>query len=504
MVVNADRARARAAGLFDRRQPGFGRSPLYLHAVLALILAAAASLRLSGIGRESLWLDEGYTTALSQRTLAQILGARDTHPPLFPLILHAWTRIFGISETALRSLSALFGVLSVASLYRLVHKWQDRRTALTASALLAASGFAIYYSQEVRPYSLLLWLSILSFSAYTDLLKHPGPMNLARCALIGALGIYTHVYMVFVWAAQCAHVMLSLGPSQWMRRRKVWAFVWAVPVLSIIAFLPWLRVTASQVGAMRGNFWIAAPTAASVLRALTEMTSGTKALLLFGLLAGSALWAAVRPRLHRNSGTVLFAVWALVSVGGPLIYSLIWTPAFYPRYLIAFVGAAAALAAIGFFALPGRRVRAVIACLGAAVIVNSLVYYYTHPHKEDWRSAAAAVARSARPNDLVILHAYKTKDIFAYYFKRTDVTVLPFPTPREIVPGFFSEASHRVNEENLRELAPALSERTGVWLVRSHPRDPEKRLDRWIGDRFEARERWSFREVEITRFVLKR
>ena len=64
----------------------------------------------------------------------------------------------GTSALALRSFSAVCGVAAVIAVMAAAASLFDRRTALLAGALIASSSFAIWYSQEARPYSLMLLL----------------------------------------------------------------------------------------------------------------------------------------------------------------------------------------------------------------------------------------------------------------------------------------------------------------------------------------------------------
>ena len=95
--------------------------------------------------------------ALAARPFAQIArdAANDIHPPLYYFLLRIWTRIFGMTEIALRSLSALLGVLLVLATAELGRRIFSRVTGLTAGILAAAAPFQVYYSQEVRMYILL-------------------------------------------------------------------------------------------------------------------------------------------------------------------------------------------------------------------------------------------------------------------------------------------------------------------------------------------------------------
>jgi mannosyltransferase len=113
--------------------------------VLVLILALAAGLRFYQLGAQSLWSDEGNSAALASRSLSQITldASHDIHPPLYYWLLHLWTGIFGTSETALRSLSALLGVLLVLVIAHLGRCMQGKTLGLVAAFFAAISPFQV-------------------------------------------------------------------------------------------------------------------------------------------------------------------------------------------------------------------------------------------------------------------------------------------------------------------------------------------------------------------------
>ena len=154
--------------------------PISLSSLLLIpILALAAFLRFYVLDASSLWSDEGNTWALIQRSFAQIArdAAADIHPPGYYWLLKLWSMPFGTSAFAMRSFSALCGILLVWVVYQIglqlanspsalrpPHPFVSLRTssafrlphsALLAALLAAINPFAIYYSQEARMYMLL-------------------------------------------------------------------------------------------------------------------------------------------------------------------------------------------------------------------------------------------------------------------------------------------------------------------------------------------------------------
>jgi uncharacterized membrane protein len=90
---------------------------------VALITLLAASLRFATLGVQSVGLDESLTMLHVNTSFGAMLShvARSENtPPLYFVLVWAWTHVFGHSVFAFRSFSAVLGSLTVPLLYRFV------------------------------------------------------------------------------------------------------------------------------------------------------------------------------------------------------------------------------------------------------------------------------------------------------------------------------------------------------------------------------------------------
>jgi 4-amino-4-deoxy-L-arabinose transferase-like glycosyltransferase len=148
--------------------------------LLFLILVAFGRCVL-GLGAKSLWWDESLSLHRARLGLPGILSNQitltdsihqvitvDNHPPLYFLLLRLTTRLLGESEFALRFLSLIFAVLTVPLLYITGQRLIPHRdvASLIAAALGAVSPMYLWYGQEARMYTMLAFLSLLSFYLY--------------------------------------------------------------------------------------------------------------------------------------------------------------------------------------------------------------------------------------------------------------------------------------------------------------------------------------------------
>jgi len=217
-------------------EPGVDRTrssnaDLYL---LVLLTGVAAALRLEALGHQSFWVDETVTAKLVAEPFGGMLRAlphSESTPPLYYVLAWGWTRAFGNGEAALRSFSALTGLLTVPVAYAAGRALVSRRTGLIVAAFASVSPVLVWYSQEARAYSLFVLLAALSFWFFARALDDPSSSALAWWGVASALALLTHYFAVFLVGAE-ALVLLRRH-----RRGPTLVAVLAVTLLGI-ALLP--------------------------------------------------------------------------------------------------------------------------------------------------------------------------------------------------------------------------------------------------------------------------
>jgi uncharacterized membrane protein len=164
---------------------------------LSLVLLLALSLRIPNLN-ESLWNDEIWSTHVLIGNLAGLYHTSigDLHPPFYQIFMFGWIRCFGDSELSVRTPPLLFGLGSILLTYALTARMAGKKTALLASFFLAASPVHIWYSQEARSYSSLLFFLLLSLLAYLEL-KAENPRRIWYLVYFGALFscVMAHYFM---------------------------------------------------------------------------------------------------------------------------------------------------------------------------------------------------------------------------------------------------------------------------------------------------------------------
>lgn len=186
--------------------------------ILLALLAVATALRLYRLG-EGLWYDEivtyvHYVSAPFGETVTTF-DSQNQHF-LFTLLAHGAIQVFGDTAWALRLPAVLFGVASLGALYLLGREVASVQEALMAVALLTFSYQHVWFSQNARGYTGLLFWALLSSWLLVRGLRDSRPSTWLLYAVAAALGMYTHMTMLFVIAGQ-ALIYLMDEAQRWRR-----------------------------------------------------------------------------------------------------------------------------------------------------------------------------------------------------------------------------------------------------------------------------------------------
>jgi mannosyltransferase len=170
------------------------------------LLTVGAGLRLYALNR-GLWVDEVLTLVEyvrpPLREIVTTYGSQNQHF-LFSILAHGSISTFGESIWSLRLPAALFGIATLWAFRRLGLELTTPREALLAMAMLTFSYHHIWFSQNARGYSALLFWTVVSSIYLIRGLREQSRGPWVAYAVTVALGMYTHLTMGFVVAGQFA------------------------------------------------------------------------------------------------------------------------------------------------------------------------------------------------------------------------------------------------------------------------------------------------------------
>jgi 4-amino-4-deoxy-L-arabinose transferase-like glycosyltransferase len=213
---------------------------LWCYGFLLLVAASVAFFR---IGYQSLWNDEVtsaiFATRYSLAAIWEYVPKHDLHPPLYYSILHGWSLIFGGSEAALRSMSAVFFCGTVLLIYRLALRLSfSRQGAFLTALLYATNPFAVLYAQETRSYAMLLFFVVASTSFFYTLISTAKPSWVQKMLYVLTIIVlvYTNIVsLVLPFAHAC--VVLYLRRKELIKRFVPLYLVIGISALPILRFV---------------------------------------------------------------------------------------------------------------------------------------------------------------------------------------------------------------------------------------------------------------------------
>ena len=186
---------------------------------LIAITFLAFILRWADVNSAALWIDELYCFDIASKTsILEILKTvfhTDLHAPLFFIILHFWMKLVGTSDKALIFLPVLFSTLSVPVGYFLSKKLFNEKTAVIFSIFNTISALEIYYAQELKFYSLLPILGLISVYCFLKIVQEFDIKNAIYLFLANTIIVYTFNAGVFFVAAEfivgLAYLLIKKG-----------------------------------------------------------------------------------------------------------------------------------------------------------------------------------------------------------------------------------------------------------------------------------------------------
>ena len=380
------------------------------HVVVALTLLAAV-LRFATLGQQSLWLDESYAIEDIGRPFGAMLdwvGAKEGSPPLYFVLAWGWTKLFGTGAVGLRALSAVAGTATVPLVYAAGAAMASRRAAVVAAAFTAVSPLMVWYSQDARPYALLVALCAASLWCAARAAAG-GPWRwLLAWTIVATLALATHFFAGFLVAGELVWLLAAL-------RRRALPWVGAVCLVEL-ALLPLALGGAHH----SGTQWIAhLPLTLRLGQVPDQFLFGpgeadvphrVAAVLAVAILAAATVlivqWS---DRADRRAA----AIWGALAAGcllPPLAFALAGADYLDARNLIV---ASVPLALVIGVAAPAQRARIAGAALGAgalALTMAATVAVPTHPdlQRADWRDVARTLGRPTVARALIVPAAGRT------------------------------------------------------------------------------------------------
>lgn len=407
------------------------RSPLWIVGGLTLL---ATVLRISGLNG-GLWYDEILTLVEHVRKpLPEILShySRNNHL-LYSVLAHASLGWVGEHPWSLRLPAVIFGVACIPALYILGTRVTSQLEAFLAAGLLSVSYHHIWFSQNARGYTALVFWTLVSTILLLRGLRDNRVGWYVAYGWAAALGLYTHLTMGFVVVA---HLLVCISPLLASRvddarlRLRLPAIGFTLTaIISLLLYAPVLVQVHQAFSRMSPN--LQTKTATLHWAFWETLRSFNAGLGTWGAVVGFMLLAAGFWNYWKRSRLVfsLFILPGLFTALGILILRFPIRPRFFFLligfgFLMVVRGAmlVADWAARKWNAGTGRRLDPAIigtALVGVIVLANvaSLGFLYEYP-KQDYEAALRFVEATQATEDAVITAGLAVMPYRDYYGRK--------------------------------------------------------------------------------------
>lgn len=469
----------------------------------AFLFLLALGLRLRGIGAESVWMDDFFSASrLDAPNLLRFLrdqrGDNWEMVPVYYTLEYFWALLRPGDLAWVRGLSALFGAGAVVMVFSLGRRLGGMFAGCAAALVMALSPWQIFHSQGLRPYALVLFLSLASMDALFRWTESRRAAPLAAHLAANLLMLWSHLFAPLFFLPQGLIVLCARGVS-W-RERFFWGGAHALFLLAVLGYVatikpapdppvpppgwgnPWAAVTGAGFYAgddtLTGGVlsadgenlrWAghnsptvlrdpAHPLAAELLplRPAVELALARCYLLALALM----LFFAVRDALRRDDAsraelrkTLLLLAWFFVPVIALFLVAQFWKPhAFQRRYVLYAWPALCLLVGLSAARLrgPARWAHALAPLVLLAVLAATAA---SLPMRHDYLSAAGLLREHAATHPVAMTDNWNLMRILRCNDPGLPVPVEQYPGP----------------EETTSRAVEAVRAGTGVWVLFAGP-----------------------------------
>jgi mannosyltransferase len=393
---------------------------------LIILTVVGFIFRFYNLGFNSLWLDEAATNSYAVMSIPDIwksTAGGEFNPPLFYWIEHIMLML-GNNEAVLRFVPALFGVLTIPLIYFAGKEFMDRNVGIIAAAAFAFSPFLIFYSQEARAYSMMLFFVAFAMVFYFKALKTNEMKNWALFGILSAFAFWTHFYSFVIIAALVLYALLLQITNIRKNIQNLKMIAVSIVLFAILCFP--LIFLAIQLFATRTS---SAPAfgiqGLGIISETFRQLSGFSdlSMILFILLFIIGIVQAFL--IDKNKGIFLVTITILTFI---ISFVLSYKMPMVPRYLIFFntiffIGVAISYKI--FYGLVNNR-AVIYAFMVFLVIISAptLVNYYSGYSKEDWRGFSGQLQEVTKPGDFIVtVPGYISLPLNYYYSNVSDQTI---------------------------------------------------------------------------------
>lgn len=363
--------------------------------LLVVTLLIGTSLRIYKLGSRDVWFDEAQSVYFSENIAQTYSLSRltrdipyanptmphsissypykspDPNPPLYYMLLHIWTIVFGKSEFSIRLLSLIFGIFSISIFYKFCRLFSEKKVSLFATFILSISPMHIWYAQEARSYSLCTFLVLLS--AYLLFLSFKKDKNLFWLTFIVS-------FILSLYANYFAFYIIAVGwiMSLWKKDRRIIKKWSIINIIIFASFLPWIPFFKHHFLYVKDYFWISRPSFKSIVITFENFNLGYNGFQITYLLSSIIFLSLLFFGIYCFDKEKRLFLASFLFIPISLTFAISQKmPIYIDRQLMLFSPFYYILVAQGVMKIKARMAKNLIIALISLLIISSLNNYFT-------------------------------------------------------------------------------------------------------------------------------
>lgn len=379
------------------------------------ILLLGLFLRLTFIDKaEGLWNDEYVSWMVSATPFGQGFFSevsKQCHMPLYYLYLKPFA---GFSDLILRLTSLVPSVISIFVMYKAGNEY-SKKVGIFAALITSTLSFLVYYSQEVRFYSLLFLFSAFLLLFTLRLVKDNSKHNFAGFIISSLLVIFTHILgIIFVFF----NVLYVLYKNNSISRK-----ILLYATLACILVVPFSINVLSQ---LPSSQWWGKFSYTNILFLFTDylspiLTNNINAPAVFFYNPNLALWMivptiigliAIFRVVKNNKGLTLVTLFYALTL---MFLAILGKLVFITKYSIEILPIIIILLSFGFENM--KKIGTILISLFVIIHISSFLtpYYPTKIFRSEGNRIVGEILNKRNPDNVVF--TYYAPDRFSRYYK---------------------------------------------------------------------------------------
>lgn len=393
---------------------------------LLLLTVIGAILRFYHLDYNSIWLDEGASYFYAQKSLLGIWDATSSgeyNPPLFYWIEH-FMLLLGGTEVILRLVPAVLGILTIPLFYIIGEEFMDQNSGLIAAAIISFSPFHIFYSQEARAYTSVLFVLSLAFICYLYGRRSNKSEYWILFGFFSAVAFWMHFYSIIFTGILILFGFFrptekSLDNPSDLKQILTASMIFIVlcaPLLLVIGRLFLIRTSSHPAFGGQGLLFIS--------ESIWEISgfSNIAELILIALF----IIGIIQLSKFGTTGSMLIVSGIMATFLASFVLS--YKMPMEPRYIIfllpLFYSGVAAAYKLIFGVWPRKIVIYIFITVLFLANVQFYSEYYNNYYKSDWRDFSKELQSITREGDfIIVLPGYNRAPLDYYYSNKSDRTI---------------------------------------------------------------------------------